>query len=243
MARDPKSSYYDEGGIETLDIIRAKLTPEEYLGFLKGTALRYLCRAPFKHPDQARDLEKIANYGRWASEFAAEMAEVQAVADIPESDRVEVHDIISEMFSESGMPSTQEVADIVRRTGEDILATIEACREEEAEPENDGLTPLAKFMLGVPDDMSDEERPDTESAGLTKLQAHMREMFGPAVEIDDLPDMYGVDPREMPDSSEMVEVKFEVPETRIWHLQQEAAERRAKAKDKSDKWDGIGERN
>lgn len=73
MARDDKSNYYDAGGIESLDIIQAKITPEEYLGFLKGTALRYLLRAPFKHSAQGRDLEKAANYTRWASEHAAAM--------------------------------------------------------------------------------------------------------------------------------------------------------------------------
>ena len=73
MARDNKSSYYDEGGIEVLSVIEAKLTAEEYLGFLKGTAIRYLLRAPFKHGRQSRDLEKCANYAQWASEQAASM--------------------------------------------------------------------------------------------------------------------------------------------------------------------------
>lgn len=36
MSKDLKSSYYDEGGIETLDIIKAKLSPEQYKGFLLG---------------------------------------------------------------------------------------------------------------------------------------------------------------------------------------------------------------
>jgi hypothetical protein len=61
MAFDDEADYYDAGGIETIDIIRAKLTPEEFRGYVKGTVLKYLCRAAFKHEDQERDLEKAAN--------------------------------------------------------------------------------------------------------------------------------------------------------------------------------------
>lgn len=67
MSRDNKAYYYDEGGIETLDIILAKLTPEEYRGFLKGNAIKYLCRAAFKG-DPLRDFEKAANYTQWLAE-------------------------------------------------------------------------------------------------------------------------------------------------------------------------------
>lgn len=69
MSKDPKSSYYDVGGIETLDIIRAKLTPEQYQGYLLGNAIKYQCRMMHKTPDNpARDAEKAANYSAWLSE-------------------------------------------------------------------------------------------------------------------------------------------------------------------------------
>lgn len=42
MVNNP--SHYTSGGIETIDFIKAKLSPEEYKGFLKGTAMRYLSR-------------------------------------------------------------------------------------------------------------------------------------------------------------------------------------------------------
>lgn len=61
MSKDPKSTYYDAGGIETLDIIRAKLTPEQYKGFLLGNAIKYSCRGNFKG-DPKRDAEKSAFY-------------------------------------------------------------------------------------------------------------------------------------------------------------------------------------
>ena len=70
---DSKSRYYDAGGIETLDIIKAKLTAEEYRGFLKGNAIKYLCRANFKGQSE-RDLEKAAIYSMWAHEATEPMA-------------------------------------------------------------------------------------------------------------------------------------------------------------------------
>jgi len=62
MSLDPKSSYYDAGGIETIDIIRAKLTPEQFEGFLLGNTLKYMCRLNFKHETPDRDIEKILTY-------------------------------------------------------------------------------------------------------------------------------------------------------------------------------------
>lgn len=40
--------HYKGGGIETIDILRAKLSPEEFRGFLKGNAIKYLTRAEKK---------------------------------------------------------------------------------------------------------------------------------------------------------------------------------------------------
>jgi len=65
---DSESRYYDKGGIETIDIIAAKLTEEQFDGFLLGSALAYLCRCNFKHDDKARDVEKAQVYLKWLSE-------------------------------------------------------------------------------------------------------------------------------------------------------------------------------
>lgn len=75
MSKDEKSSYYDVGGIETLDVIKAKLTPDQFKGYLLGNALKYQCRMMHKTPDNpARDAEKAANYTRWLSEEIREDA-------------------------------------------------------------------------------------------------------------------------------------------------------------------------
>ena len=69
MAKDSKSGYYDVGGIETLDIIEAKLTPEQYQGYLLGNAIKYQCRMMHKNADSPqRDAEKAANYSKWLEE-------------------------------------------------------------------------------------------------------------------------------------------------------------------------------
>lgn len=72
MSKDVKSSYYDAGGIETLDVIKAKLTPEQYQGYLQGNAIKYQCRMMHKTPDNpVRDAEKAANYSKWLAEEIA----------------------------------------------------------------------------------------------------------------------------------------------------------------------------
>lgn len=37
-------AHYMQGGIETIDFIEAKLTPEEFRGYLKGNVLKYASR-------------------------------------------------------------------------------------------------------------------------------------------------------------------------------------------------------
>jgi hypothetical protein len=59
---DPVNSpdHYTAGSsIETIDYLRAKLTPEEYRGFLLGNALKYLSRAGRKG-DALEDYRKGA---------------------------------------------------------------------------------------------------------------------------------------------------------------------------------------
>lgn len=66
MSKDDKSIYYDAGGIETLDIIKAKLTLEQYQGYLLGNAIKYQCRMMHKTPDNPkRDAEKAVHYTTW----------------------------------------------------------------------------------------------------------------------------------------------------------------------------------
>jgi len=67
MSKDPQASYYDSGGLETIEIIKAKLGPEGFAAYCRGNAIKYLCRLGFKD-DPARDAQKAANYAWWLSE-------------------------------------------------------------------------------------------------------------------------------------------------------------------------------
>lgn len=57
---DTNPAHYKVGGIECIDYLRAKLTPEEFRGFLKGNAVKYLSRA--EHKGNAEDYAKANWY-------------------------------------------------------------------------------------------------------------------------------------------------------------------------------------
>ena len=54
-------SHYTEGGIEVIDYMQAKSTREEFLGYLKLNAIKYLSRCNLKG-DTKQDLEKARWY-------------------------------------------------------------------------------------------------------------------------------------------------------------------------------------
>lgn len=68
MAKDDNATHYDVGGIDSLDVIRAKLTEEQFEGYLLGNALKYALRLNHKGSKE-RDAEKMANFARWHSEL------------------------------------------------------------------------------------------------------------------------------------------------------------------------------
>jgi len=53
--------HYTAGGIEAIDYMRAKSTPEEFMGFLKLTALKYLSRSGYKE-SALKDFKKCRWY-------------------------------------------------------------------------------------------------------------------------------------------------------------------------------------
>jgi hypothetical protein len=56
--------YYDAGGLKTIKIIQAKLTSEQFEGFLLGNIIKYACRANHKGAFEA-DVGKLAEYSEW----------------------------------------------------------------------------------------------------------------------------------------------------------------------------------
>ncbi len=62
-SHDP--DHYKVGGIESIDVIRAKLTPEQFEGFCLGNAMKYVHRAGHKG-SKSDDIKKAAVYLEWA---------------------------------------------------------------------------------------------------------------------------------------------------------------------------------
>ena len=56
-----KPPHYTVGGIETIEYMKAKSTPEEFKGHLRLTALKYLSRTGYKD-DALQDLKKAQWY-------------------------------------------------------------------------------------------------------------------------------------------------------------------------------------
>ena len=56
--------HYTFGGIETVDYLKAKLTKEEFVGWCRGNALKYLSRAGHKD-EELQEYRKAAKYIEW----------------------------------------------------------------------------------------------------------------------------------------------------------------------------------
>lgn len=64
-------AHYKVGGIETIDFIQAKLSPEEFAGYCRGNALKYLSRAGHKDA-AAQEVGKAIWYlERWKGSLEA----------------------------------------------------------------------------------------------------------------------------------------------------------------------------
>lgn len=60
--KNPASTHYEiYPGVEAIDVIKTMLTPEEYLGFLKGNILKYQLRLG-KKDNIDKELAKIKDY-------------------------------------------------------------------------------------------------------------------------------------------------------------------------------------
>lgn len=65
------SDHYREGfgeQIEVLDILKDKLTPEQFIGFCLGNIIKYALRANFKN-QMEKDIYKVEDYGGILDEF------------------------------------------------------------------------------------------------------------------------------------------------------------------------------
>lgn len=64
-----RPNHYTQGGIETIDYLKAKLSKEEFIGFCKGNVFKYLSREA--HKNGKEDMEKASVYLKWMIETYA----------------------------------------------------------------------------------------------------------------------------------------------------------------------------
>lgn len=70
--------HHDHGGLSFIDIARAKLSRERFLGFLQGNVLKYILRYQYKG-SPIKDLEKCLTYLEWLKQMESEVAQGMAV--------------------------------------------------------------------------------------------------------------------------------------------------------------------
>lgn len=67
-----KTTHYDthyQGDIQPIEIMQAQMTPEAFMGFLRGNILKYTCRAG-KKDDLTKETAKILRYAEWLHKAA-----------------------------------------------------------------------------------------------------------------------------------------------------------------------------
>jgi len=62
--------HYKVGGIETIDYIQSKLSPEEFAGYCRGNALKYISRAGRKDATPQEIGKAIWYLERWRQTFS-----------------------------------------------------------------------------------------------------------------------------------------------------------------------------
>ena len=75
--------HYLVGGIEAIDIIQSRLTKEEFIGYLKGSKLKYDLRYPFK----GRPEEDLAK-SEWYKNKLLEIVKGEEVINPPEVEAI-----------------------------------------------------------------------------------------------------------------------------------------------------------
>lgn len=71
MANTPiDPNHYQHGGMDTINILATKLTPDEFIGFCKGNIIKYVLRARYKNG--AEDIKKAGRYCEFLANFLSE---------------------------------------------------------------------------------------------------------------------------------------------------------------------------
>lgn len=101
-------AHYTELEIQPIVIMLKDLSREEFMGFLKGNAIKYLLRADGKNGTE--DYAKAAVYTAWVKEFA----ETGTITIPGVTDRSDEARELHHYYSDSGSNNTVDAESIVR---------------------------------------------------------------------------------------------------------------------------------
>jgi hypothetical protein len=67
--------HYTAGGIETIDYLKAKMSPDEYIGYLRGNIIKYVSRIGIKQGEPpSKDAGKIVWYAKALEDYIKEIS-------------------------------------------------------------------------------------------------------------------------------------------------------------------------
>lgn len=114
MSDNVKSpDHYTKGGIETIDYIKAKLSPEEFADYCKGNVLKYVSRESDKGGTE--DLKKARVYLDWLIESSEE----------PEGLSGALEAVLKGVVIMPGMPFEDAIKGAAEAMNESITAELE----------------------------------------------------------------------------------------------------------------------
>lgn len=135
---DPTNpDYYKQGGVECIDAIEASMTPEEFSGYLKGNAMKYLFRYGRKYKDHERKLEDLGK-AKW---YISKLIEKTSSEKTPGGDSSE------KSYTPDGDISSYVMDEFSKSFDNPPFAY----PPEEDEGEDDSLQEIAGIMEGIAD--------------------------------------------------------------------------------------------
>jgi len=135
-----KPEHYAVGGIETIDVIKAKLTPEQWIGYCLGNVLKYTTRHAHKSKPK-EDLLKGEYYLKRLIEAYGN--------DIPEDLDFEktINDLVNEWYQSSD-ESDITIEEFLGVSGEDYSAWVTLYRDGSRQlPSEEFLKKINKSLL------------------------------------------------------------------------------------------------
>jgi hypothetical protein len=72
--------HYNTGSMETIDLIREGMSDDEFLGYLKGNILKYICR--YRHKNKENPIKDLMKAKWYIEKLISIMREKQVVEGV-----------------------------------------------------------------------------------------------------------------------------------------------------------------